>query len=707
MASLITAGNALQFCGWGRTDAKTPRERILEASRLADEAAAKFAKPFFIKGQAETGAGKCARIHKFVKKVTGKNPRVDPQLTGDCFIAGTMVSMADGTEKPIEKISIGDLVFTHTGVKALVTRLHSRNYSGPMNTIVGWNIGRPVTSTASHEFVEVHGNHREHQDWVSASHLTKETRILVPAGMQFRDECEVLDVVKVCGCNPNENWHRGTVVSGCIQSPDAVRGKIRPAKNPIPSHITVNGDFARLIGLYLSEGGAEGWKVQFSFSSTEKNSLVRETQSLLLSVFGLNSTQTLRHENESCIVVQCHSLALVKFLKALIPGNVYSKTVPDVILRAPYHVRMSCLRAWIDGDGCYMKCKKNYTKLIGVTASRQMSIDLMRMSLGLGILPSLTQRKKLPNRRFAASDLSFNGESAQAVGTKSTAGIKRKVTEHGFTVRVKSNESHVAENVMVYCIEVDHPDHSFIANSYAVHNCVSTSARLTLILRMCAEICNGDIEKYMWLFSPFHYATGRVLIGKNQLRGGAGSLGGWQAQANAEFGFLAEQDAGGLVYSKALADAWGDDKKYQGKSFRDFMTIAKPTNLVQWARTQSWNEVRDGLYHGYPQTICSSRGYTMMPKNGFHLPSGNWPHALTLYAYWENVKVPTIAIINTWGDVHGDVFDPETGEQLPEGTILVRLEDFVKYHLLTSSTECIAYSGIDGFDAKIDWSEFF
>ena len=237
-------------------------------------------------------------------------------------------------------------------------------------------------------------------------------------------------------------------------------------------------------------------------------------------------------------------------------------------------------------------------------------------------------------------------------------------------------------------------------------DCVAASARMTAAIRGCFEIASGDFEVFKRLFNPFHYATGRVLIGKNRLKGGAGSIGGWQAQANAQFGFLAQEKNGGIAYSKAIADAWGDDRKFQGKSFRDFLDLATESKLQTWAPVQSWNESRDSLYHGYPLTIGSNRGYTMKPdRDGFHRPSGTWPHQLTIYSFWENVKVPAVGIVNTWGDVHGVTKDPENGEELPRGTILVRLEDFVKYHL-TPNAECLAYSDIDGFDAEIDWSAF-
>ena len=237
-------------------------------------------------------------------------------------------------------------------------------------------------------------------------------------------------------------------------------------------------------------------------------------------------------------------------------------------------------------------------------------------------------------------------------------------------------------------------------------DCVMASSRMAASIRNCFEIAGGEFETFRTIFNPFGYAAGRVLIGQNRLRGGAGSIGGWQAQANAKFGFLSVDDNGGLPYNKEIADAWGDDRKYKGKSFRDFMEAATASKLQTWAPVQSWNESRDSLFHGYPLTIGSNRGYTMKPdKDGFHRPSGTWPHQLTIYSFWENVKVPTVGLVNTWGDVHGVTHDPETGEELPRGTLLVRVEDFMKYHL-TAAAECLAYSDIDGFDAEIDWSAF-
>ena len=263
-------------------------------------------------------------------------------------------------------------------------------------------------------------------------------------------------------------------------------------------------------------------------------------------------------------------------------------------------------------------------------------------------------------------------------------------------------ESGAGKNIRLDLAVNSITDSSIRIDPQLLGDCVAAAMTRTLVMRLCGAILNDVFEEYHWLFSPFHYATGRVLVGKNQLRGGDGSVGGWQAEAVALFGMISEGVAG-IEYTKALGQAWGDDRKYQGKSFRDYMEQAKFQKVLQWARTTGWNETRDALYHGYPLHICSNTGYTMKPtSSGFHMPSGTWPHAMTIYAFWENVKVPCIAILNSWGDVHGRVKDPLTGELLPPGTLLVPIAEFVQRHL--RGAECIAISSTDGFDANVQWS---
>ncbi|MBX7146952.1 MAG: hypothetical protein K1X44_06565 [Alphaproteobacteria bacterium] len=45
--------------------------------------------------------------------VKGKNDGRDPYRDSKCFVAGTLISMADGTKKPIEQIRVGDMVLSY------------------------------------------------------------------------------------------------------------------------------------------------------------------------------------------------------------------------------------------------------------------------------------------------------------------------------------------------------------------------------------------------------------------------------------------------------------------------------------------------------------------------------------------------------------------------------------------------------------------
>ena len=226
-------------------------------------------------------------------------------------------------------------------------------------------------------------------------------------------------------------------------------------------------------------------------------------------------------------------------------------------------------------------------------------------------------------------------------------------------------------------------------------NCVAAASDDVMELLQATQIFQGERQEFRDIHSSYHYATGRVIIGKNRLRGGAGSIGGWQAAAHKQFG-VTEMGLPGLpAYTKRNVDAWGDDREAEGKSFRDFMKPAKERLVKSTARVQSMDQIFDALSNGHPLTIASNRGYSMKPRrDGYHRPSGRWSHQMSLWGY--SVSKDWIAIKNQWGRAaHGTLKDFETGEPWPPGFLRVRLSDFETKHLRGSET--IAYSRFEGF----------
>ena len=94
---------------------------------------------------------------------------LDQNGHGYCLIPGTMVLLADGTEKAVETFRGGEQVITHTGRARKVIRPTSRKYTGqlvtvfPPGDVAGKN--RQVTATSDHPFLTPSG------DWVPLAEI--------------------------------------------------------------------------------------------------------------------------------------------------------------------------------------------------------------------------------------------------------------------------------------------------------------------------------------------------------------------------------------------------------------------------------------------------------------------------------------------------------------------------------------------------------
>lgn len=696
-----------QQCGWGPQN-ETPRNHEIFVCQHRDDMAGRFATQFYIAGQTDTGEGKSVRLWKDLVAVTGKNPDTVPQPTGNCFPPGTMVMMADGSEKRIEDVEVGDMVVTHHNRTRKVTRLFARPYTGDIVTIRVQKHGRKLSATPDHRLVcfpgmSTQGLRRDDQTevWESLEHLSIGDRVLLPRGMPQRYEYETVECDQF-----NFHFNSGTVTSGEIGTTNT-RGKIHRNKHVIPERIVIDEQMGRLIGLYLAEGGSRKNRIDFSFNANEEHTLAQEVIDIIRAKFGLECTKRFMNRDSVCMV-RCGSTSLSRLFKHLVPGNVYSKAVPDVIQRAPFSVRRQCLLGWIDGDGHVRTSldhkKQRLVRITGVTASDDLAHGMERLARSLGLHPSVTTRKQAPHQTTASKTVELCSTDCAKLTRDYTLAIRKETCRvaNGVAAKIMDRTVGQMRNGTVHCLEVE-DDHSFIANGFAVHNCVAAGFEHALEGCAASEILAGDLELWRPQFNPFNYWAGRVIIGKNRLRGGAGSLGSWSAQAGVQIGNIAADMNGLPQYTKAAVDAWGDGKAYNGIKPETFRPLAGEHKLRVWGLLHDWSQVRDALYHRYGVTTASNQGYTMKPgRSGFHERSGNWAHQMCVYGYSEEGRIPWVAIYNSWGNVHGQVRDPDTGELWPPGLLCVRRDDFIRGHL-TPSTECCVLSKYDGYPARYDW----
>lgn len=260
---------------------------------------------------------------------------------------------------------------------------------------------------------------------------------------------------------------------------------------------------------------------------------------------------------------------------------------------------------------------------------------------------------------------------------------------------------HVARDCKteVYCLEVE-TDHTFIANGFAISNCVSFGCAQAGQYMSAFEVAwRGQEEEFKRWYPPYIYGMSRCApdLGNGRLGNGDGSTGAWGAGALQKYGVLFADDAGVPAYSGSVAKQWG-----RSGPPREFQELAKDNPVKSCAKLSSVNEIRDALINYHPCTIASMRGFEMQPVNvqGFHVfkPSGSWPHQMCLLA-WMDSPFAAAYRLNSWGmSSHGN---PLNGE--PAGGAWNRSEDLER-ELKSGDVEVYALSAFEGFPGRANFS---
>jgi hypothetical protein len=276
---------------------------------------------------------------------------------------------------------------------------------------------------------------------------------------------------------------------------------------------------------------------------------------------------------------------------------------------------------------------------------------------------------------------------------------------HRVVARVASHEVYDGRGVDVRCLGVEY-DHSFIANGYAVHNCVSFGGKNAIEYVQFFPMANGEMIEWTEVFPPYLWGCGRIFVGNNQLGRQDGSIGAWQAKAVMEYGAIAKHATlpdGTAVpaYSGQVAREWGNmpgpDQKWVALGKQHIVKSAAPVN--------TWEDLVQALVNGYPVTAASNVGFDMKARSdGFMHYSTHWGHQLCFIGVDDDPSDPYVCILNSWGDAFGEIKDFKTGETWPKGTIRARKKDALA---MLAEQDAFAYSAFNGFPAQtIDRDRF-
>ncbi len=232
-------------------------------------------------------------------------------------------------------------------------------------------------------------------------------------------------------------------------------------------------------------------------------------------------------------------------------------------------------------------------------------------------------------------------------------------------------------------------------------DCVAVSLNDMIMAAMLLDIAAGDAEVFTRIYSSWLYYYSRVVIGKGQLGSSPGSVGSWAALASKVGGFLDSSIPGLPAYNRENADAMGNGKLI----LPAWANLAKPQHFDSFIMVEDWEQCCQLNQSGYLMTMASNIGFRDKPaSDGFHITGGVIAHQMGIWATSDDERKPWVGIHNNWGDVHGQLFDFETGEPWPRGMMRWRPEQMEPAF---RRGEVIAYSGLNGFpDRSEKFREF-
>jgi hypothetical protein len=238
-------------------------------------------------------------------------------LSMGCFPAGTLVTMADGTQKPIETVVVGDLVLTSTGRAQRVTSLHPREYEGPLLRIkVFGQIEVRVTP--------------EHPFWATPRSSVIKNRRWV-------------------GKEDGAQW----VHAKCLQEGDYLT---TPVLQEVLTPSYASPALARLLGYYLAEGhvlyNKKGEYVGIELAVNRMDAVLDEIESLCRD-FGSRNAPAIRPRTNSkhALAIQIFDPHLAELCFNHCGSYARHKRLSEDVMWWDPELQRQLIGAYINGDG--------------------------------------------------------------------------------------------------------------------------------------------------------------------------------------------------------------------------------------------------------------------------------------------------------------------------------------------------------------------
>ncbi len=426
-------------------------------------------KPYL--GSTVGGHGRDA-IYEMLKYLEDGFDGIIQILPAMCVVKDTKITVENYLQKPIQEIKVGEKVLTHKGRFKKVTKTFCRNYQGKISEIDCGGKMLTLKITPEHPIlvaktlVKNYKKEIENLEFIPASQLKKGDFLAIPIPKEIKNRKFILW---------NKKYNR------------------KPKWEDIKK-FPYNPDLLPMLGYWLAEGNIvyENYKynktipkkyvrgIDFSFSSKEKN-YIDGVVNIIKKNFEVGTSQFYypkRKPNEVVLNIRNRNLGDIVYY--LCHSSCDKKVMAKEIMELKPSLQKEILRGFFRGDGCFRDVYGE-TTYRGVTTSYNLASQLFWLLI----------RNRI--KAFFLEQNIENRKPSWMLKISNTEGIRRledeliKVTNRKNNVRFRKLKDYFLVPIQkiktinfrgkLYNLEVE-DDHSYVANSLAVHNCMpETSVR--------------------------------------------------------------------------------------------------------------------------------------------------------------------------------------------------------------------------------------
>jgi len=388
------------------------------------------------------------------------------ELVYSCFDAGSAISLADGTVRPIADIRVGDVVRSHKGKDRPVRGVSGRLHTGSLYTICRASASKRVVVTGEHPFFVGRGTRTGDiaYEWVAAADLRTSTRGSnppdgdwlvepVPQDLTDLDEFTVTRAARADGKRSNRHWTTWTV--------------------------PVNDRLLRLVGYFLAEGFCNGRSVKFAFHEDEHD-YHDDVGTLMGELFDAHVRDYPILANGRGKVLTFNSNRAVTFF-AQFGRGARNKRIPAWVLALPPEKQRHLIDGAWRGDGC-----ASGDRFTLASAGRDLIEGYRLILLRLGVCARLITTTTRPSLPGITGDhilhtLVMTGEQMRLFADRlglarmGPAPARPRVSafiRNGYAHwRITEINARLVSDYPVYNLEVE-ADNSYVADGVAAHNCI-------------------------------------------------------------------------------------------------------------------------------------------------------------------------------------------------------------------------------------------